>query len=277
MGLDIDGFPQGGHKMLISRAPSAPSGPRTIAVVNQKGGVGKSTTTINLGAALAEQGAHVLVIDLDPQANSTSGLGLDSSRARFTVYDLICGSVPIDEVAVATPVPQLFLVPSQRELAAAEIELATEKEREIRLRRGLAALTGNYGFILIDCPPSLGLLTLNALTSAAEMLVPMQAEYFALEGLSHLMYTQQLVRMNLNANLQLGGIVMTQFDTRTSLAWEVLQEVRRTYPNKVFRTLIPRNVRLSEAPSHGLPVTLYDPHCRGAQAYRQLADELRSA
>ena len=253
--------------MLISRS-------RTIAIVNQKGGVGKTTTAINLGASLAERGAQVLVIDMDPQANSTSGLGLDQARARLTVYDLLSGGATVDEVATPTSVPGLFLVPSQRDLAGAEIELATESQREVRLREALRDLTGGFGFVLVDCPPSLGLLTLNALAAASEMLVPMQAEYFALEGLSHLMYTQQLVRMNLNGSLELGGIVMTQFDTRTSLAWEVLQEVRRTYPNKVFRTLIPRNVRVSEAPSHGLPVTLYDPHCRGTYAYRQLAEEI---
>jgi chromosome partitioning protein len=267
MALDIESYPQSGHKMLISR-------PRTIAVVNQKGGVGKTTTAINLGASLAERGAHVLVVDMDPQANSTSGLGLDSSRARLTVYDLIAGRAVVDEIATATPVSSLYLVPSHRDLAGAEIELASEREREVRLRRGLADLTGGFGFVLIDCPPSLGLLTLNALTAATEMLVPMQAEYFALEGLSHLIYTQQLVRMNLNGDLELGGILMTQFDSRTSLAWEVLQEVRRAYPRKVFRTMIPRNVRLSEAPSHGVPVTVYDPHCRGTQAYRGLADEV---
>jgi chromosome partitioning protein len=255
--------------MLISRS-------RTIAVVNQKGGVGKTTTAINLGASLAERGAHVLVVDVDPQANSTSGLGLDSARARLTVYDLIAGRAAVDEIATATPVSGLYLVPSHRDLAGAEIELAGEREREVRLRRGLSDLTGGFGFVLIDCPPSLGLLTLNALTAATEMLVPMQAEYFALEGLSHLMYTQQLVRMNLNSELELGGILMTQFDSRTSLSWEVLQEVRRAYPRKVFRTMIPRNVRLSEAPSHGVPVTLYDPHCRGSQAYRGLAEEILS-
>jgi chromosome partitioning protein len=255
--------------MLISK-------PRTIAVVNQKGGVGKTTTTINLAASLAELGVHVLVIDIDPQANSTSGLGLDTSRARLTVYDLLSGSASVDDVVCATQVPGLHIVPSHRDLAGAEIELANEQARETRLRNSLRELDQGFGFILIDCPPSLGLLTLNALTAAAEMLVPMQAEYFALEGLSHLMYTQQLVRMNLNGDLQLGGILMTQFDSRTSLAWEVLQEVRRAYPTKVFRTLVPRNVRLSEAPSHGLPVTLYDPHCRGAQAYRTLAEEVLS-
>jgi chromosome partitioning protein len=242
--------------------------------VNQKGGVGKTTTTINLAASLAELGVHVLVIDIDPQANSTSGLGLDSSRARLTVYDLLSGSASIDDVACPTPVPRLHIIPSHRDLAGAEIELANEQAREIRLRNALRELDQGFGFVLIDCPPSLGLLTLNALTAADEMLVPMQAEYFSLEGLSHLMYTQQLVRMNLNSELQLGGILMTQFDSRTSLAWEVLQEVRRAYPTKVFRTLVPRNIRISEAPSHGLPVTLYDPNCRGAQAYRSLAEEV---
>lgn len=269
MALDLEAYPQSGHKMLISRT-------RTIAVVNQKGGVGKTTTTINLAATLAEKKAHVLVVDMDPQANSTSGLGLDSSRARRTVYDLLSGQATIDDVAIPTQVPRLSVIPSQRELAGAEIELATMPEREVRLRNALTQLRGGFGFILIDCPPSLGLLTLNALTAASEMLVPMQAEYFALEGLSHLMYTQQLVRMNLNQALELGGIVMTQFDSRTSLAWEVLGEVRRAYPNKVFRTMIPRNVRLSEAPSHGVPVTLYDAHCRGSAAYRQLAQEILS-
>jgi chromosome partitioning protein len=259
---------------MMAELELAPSPPRTIAVVNQKGGVGKTTTAINLGAALADCGAQVLIVDMDPQANSTSGLGFDSSRARLTVYDLIGDGASVDEVAIATSVSRLFLIPSQRELAGAEIELAAESGRETRLREALSELAGGYGFVLIDCPPGLGLLTLNALTTATEMLVPMQAEYFALEGLSHLVHTLQLVRMNLNSNLELGGILMTQFDGRTALAWEVLQEVRRAYPNKVFRTVIPRNVRLSEAPSHGMPVNLYDPNCRGAQAYRQLAEEM---
>ena len=256
--------------MLISARP------RVVAVVNQKGGVGKTTTAINLAAALAEHGQHVLLVDLDPQSNSTSGLGIDPSRSRRSVYDLLSGEAPLDEVALETSVPGLFLVPSQLELAGAEIELAGLPEREYRLRAALQQLEGGYGRVLIDCPPSLGLLTLNALAAADEMLVPMQAEYFALEGLSHLLRTQQLIRLQMNPRLEIGGILLTQFDSRTTLAWDVLEEVRRAYPEKVFRTLIPRNVRVSEAPSHGRPVTQYDPTCRGALAYRQLAEEVLS-
>jgi chromosome partitioning protein len=252
------------------------SAPRVIAVSNQKGGVGKTTTVVNLGAALAERGAQVLVIDLDPQSNSTSGLGIDPSRARLTVYHLLSGEASIDEAATATAVPGLHLVPSQVALAAAEIELVGEKEREGRLRQALSALTGGFGYVLIDCPPSLGLLTLNALAAADQALVPLQAEYFALEGLAHLVYTIQLVRMNLNPRLELAGILITQFDARTTLSWEVLNEVRKAYPDKLYQTLIPRNVRVSEAPSHGQPVTVYDPTCRGAQAFRQLAEEVMS-
>jgi chromosome partitioning protein len=250
--------------------------PRVVAIVNQKGGVGKTTTAINLAAALAERGRHVLLIDLDPQANSTSGLGIDPGRARLTVYQLLAGEACIDEVAIATAVSGLYLVPSQLALAGAEIELASMSERERRLRLALEQLQGGYGHVLIDCPPSLGLLTLNALAAAHEMLIPLQAEYFALEGLSHLLYTHQLIRMNLNPDLEVGGILLTQFDSRTTLAWDVLQEVRRAYADRVYRTLIPRNVRISESPSHGKPVIHYDPGSRGAQAYRQLAEEVLS-
>jgi chromosome partitioning protein len=249
---------------------------RVVAVVNQKGGVGKTTTVINLAAAMAESGSHVLVVDIDPQANTTSGLGIDPRRQRRTVYDLLSREARIDEVAIETSVSGLFLVPSQIDLAGAEIELATQPERELRLRQALADLDGGYGHVLIDCPPSLGLLTLNALVAADEMLIPLQAEYFALEGLGHLLYTHQLVQMNLNPQLEIGGILVTQFDGRTTLAWDVLNEVRRSYPDKVFKTLIPRNVRVSEAPSHGVPVTVYDPECRGSHAYRQLAEEVLS-
>lgn len=247
---------------------------RIIAVVNQKGGVGKTTTAINLGSALAERGAQVLVIDLDPQSNSTRGLGFDPRRARLTIYQLLSGEARIDDVAVPTRVPGLFLVPSQLDLAGAEIELATQARREGRLRDALGELTGGFGYVLIDCPPSLGLLTLNGLAAAEEMLIPMQCEYFSLEGLGHLLYTQQLVRMSLNPRLEVAGIVMTQFDGRTALAWDVLNEVRRVYPARVFKTLIPRNIRVSEAPSHGMPVLQYDPSCRGSQAYRELAEEI---
>jgi chromosome partitioning protein len=248
--------------------------PAIIAVVNQKGGVGKTTTAINLGAALAETGHSVLLVDLDPQANSTSGLGLDPSRARLTVYSLLSGEATVEQSAVPTSVPGMRLVPSHIDLAGAEIELATLSARETRLSKALASIPEGVGCVIIDCPPSLGLLTLNALTAATSMLIPTQCEYFALEGLRHLLYTHQLVRSRLNSKLGIAGIVMTQFDARTTLSWDVLGEVRRSYPAHVLKTLIPRNVRISEAPSHGKSVIQYDPTCRGAVAYRALAKEL---
>ena len=245
-----------------------------IAVVNQKGGVGKTTTAINLGAALAELGHSVLLVDLDPQANSTSGLGHDPIRARLNVYHLISGEATVEQAAVSTSAPGMLLVPSHIDLAGGEIELATLSSRETRLRKALASLPPGVGCVIIDCPPSLGLLTLNALTAATSMLIPTQCEYFALEGLRHLVYTHQLVRSRLNPKLGIAGIVMTQFDARTTLSWDVLREVRRSYPAHVLETLIPRNVRISEAPSHGKSVIQYDPTCRGAAAYRALAKEL---
>ena len=253
--------------LAISAAP-------VIAVVNQKGGVGKTTTAINLGAALAEVGHPTLLIDLDPQANSTSGLGLDPARARLSVYHLLTGEATIAQVAQPTGVAGLTLVPSHIDLAGAEIELAGEQERESLLRKALAGTPDGLQIVIIDCPPSLGLLTLNALVAATSMLIPTQCEYFALEGLRHLMYTHQLVRSRLNPRLAIAGILMTQFDARTTLAWDVLQSVRRSHPHHVLDTLIPRNVRLSEAPSHGKSVIEYDPTCRGAAAYRALAKEL---
>jgi chromosome partitioning protein len=245
-----------------------------IAIVNQKGGVGKTTTAINLGAALAELGIAVLLVDLDPQANSTSGLGFDPARARRTVYDLLAGETSLQQSLLETATPQLQLVPSHIDLAGAEIELATMTEREARLRKALAVIPDGIACVIIDCPPSLGLLTLNALTAATGMLIPTQCEYFALEGLRHLIYTHQLVRSRLNPKLELAGILMTQFDARTTLSWDVLEEVRRAYPTHVLNTLIPRNVRISEAPSHGQSVIQYDPTCKGAAAYRALAKEL---
>lgn len=245
-----------------------------VAVVNQKGGVGKTTTVINAGAAIADQGHPVVVVDLDPQANATSGLGIDPGRERAGVYEVLFGATAVGDVLMASSNPGLRVVPSHRGLAGAEVELTAEPHRETRLRDALGTVPEDVDLVLLDCPPSLGLLTVNAITAADVMLVPLQAEYFALEGLSNLLETQQLVRANLNPRLELGGILLTQFDSRTVLAWEVLQEVRRAYPDRVFRTLIPRNVRLSEAPSHGLPVTRYDPSCRGAVAYRELAEEL---
>lgn len=249
---------------------------RVVAVVSQKGGVGKTTTAINLGAAMAETGHPVIVIDLDPQANTTSGLGFDVRRQRLNIYHLLTGEAVIDDVALPTSVPNLYLVPSDLSLAGAEIELASAAEREFRLRQALSELRGGYGHVLIDCPPSLGLLTINALAAAQEVLIPVQSEYYALEGLGHLLYTMDLVRQDLNPGLILSGILVTQFDARNTLAWDVLEEVRRAYPEKIYRTVIPRNVRISEAPSHGRPVTEYDPQCRGAIAYRELAREVLS-
>ena len=226
-----------------------------VAVVNQKGGVGKTTTAINLAAALAEAGHPTLLVDLDPQANSTSGLGLDPARARLNIYHLLTGEATVAEVVQPTGP-------------------AGMTEREGLLRQALASTPPGVEIVLVDCPPSLGLLTLNALVAATSMLIPTQCEYFALEGLRHLMYTHQLVRSRLNPKLAIAGILMTQFDARTTLAWDVLNAVRRSHPHHVLETLIPRNVRLSEAPSHGKSVIEYDPTCRGAAAYRALAKEL---
>ena len=248
--------------------------PPIIAVVNQKGGVGKTTTAINLGAALAEVGHTILLVDLDPQANSTSGLGLDPARARLNVYHLLTGEADLFQVAQPTGVAGLEMIPSHIDLAGAEIELAALDSREMLLRTALSSPHAGIECVIIDCPPSLGLLTLNALAAATSMLIPTQCEYFALEGLRHLMYTHQLVRSSLNAKLVIAGIVMTQFDARTTLSWDVLESVRRSYPNDILQTLIPRNVRISEAPSHGKSVIEYDPTCRGAAAYRALAKEL---
>ena len=228
-----------------------------IAVVNQKGGVGKTTTAINLAAAMTEVGHPTLLVDLDPQANSTSGLGFDPARARRNVYHLLTGQASIQEVVHPTSVEGLSL-----------------PERERLLRTAMSTPLAGVEIVLIDCPPSLGLLTLNALVAATSMLIPTQSEYFALEGLRHLMYTHQLVRARLNPKLAIAGILITQFDARTTLAWDVLEAVRRSHPHHLLETLIPRNVRISEAPSHGKSVLEFDPTCRGAVAYRALAKEL---
>ena len=252
-------------------------GPSTLpilAVVNQKGGVGKTTTAINLGAALAELGHPVLLVDLDPQANSTSGLGLNPARARLTVYHLLTGECTVPEASVPTSVPGLQLVPSQIDLAGAEIELVPAFSRELKLRRSIEGLGDDFDFVLIDCPPSLGLITVNGLAAAGEVVVPIQCEYYALEGLGQLLRNINLVKGNLNPLLELSAIILTMYDARTKLAEQVANEVRTHFGAKVCRNVVPRSVRLSEAPSFGQPIIVFDPSSRGALAYRELAKEV---
>ncbi len=250
---------------------------RIIAVANQKGGVGKSTTAVSLGAALAEIGRRVLVVDLDPQGNASTGLGIRHEARDVTVYDVLAAEAPIEGAIVPTPVENLFAIPSTIDLAGAEIELVSQFSRELRLRRALEPLKeGAYDFILLDCPPSLGLLTVNALAAAEELIVPIQCEYYALEGLGQLLRNVRLVQQNVNQRLRLTGIVMTMFDPRTKLSEQVVQEVRRYFGDRVYQTIIPRTVRLSEAPGFGQPITIYDPRSRGAQCYRDLAQEVVS-
>ncbi len=247
---------------------------RVIAIVNQKGGVGKSTTSVNLGASLALIGRRVLLVDIDPQGNTTSGVGVDKRDVSEDVYDVLLADVAAERVVLATAVPGLALIPATINLAGAEIELVSTLSRETKLKRALEPLLPNYDYILIDCPPSLGLLTLNALTAAGEVLIPVQAEYYALEGLSQLIAVVRRVREALNPQLEISGVLVTMFDARTRLAIEVLEEVNTHFPSQVYRTQIPRNIRLSEAPSFGKPVALFDVKSRGAQAYMALAREV---
>ncbi len=247
---------------------------RIIALVNQKGGVGKSTTAVNLGAALAVEGRRVLVVDCDPQGNTTTGFGIEKMPLQQDVYDVLMQEASIDDVAVPTELDSLTLVPATINLAGAEIELVSALSRETRLRQALAPVASRYDFVLIDCPPSLGLLTINALTAAEEAIIPVQAEYYALEGLSQLTSVVNRVREALNPTLHISGVLVTMFDGRTRLALEVLDELERFFPEQMFKTQIPRNIRLSEAPSFGKPVILFDVKSRGAQAYTALAKEL---
>jgi chromosome partitioning protein len=246
---------------------------RTVAVANQKGGVGKTTTTLNLAAALADMGRRVLVVDCDPQANATSGLGVNREEVETSIYDVVVLGQPIGEARLATMVPNLDIVPSHIALAGSEIELVGMPLREMRLRYALDALDGSDDYILLDCPPSLGLLTVNAAVAADSLLIPIQCEYYALEGLGLLTHTIELLRRQLNPRLAVAGIVMTLYDARLTLATQVVDEVRKQFPTEIFATIVPRNVRLSEAPSHGLPISRYDPSSRGALAYRRLAEE----
>jgi chromosome partitioning protein len=247
---------------------------RVTACTNQKGGVGKTTTVINLAAYLALSGTRTLVIDLDPQGNATSGLGVDRRTIDRSSYEALVDRVPMNELVIPTPVEGLELVPSNAALAGAEVELVGITARERRLAASLAELNGRYNRILIDCPPSLGLLTLNALTAADGVLIPIQTEYYALEGLSQLVNTIRRVREGLNPHLEIEGVLLTMYDARTNLSAQVASEVRRHMNGTVYETVVPRSVRLSEAPSHGLPIVLYDPASRGAQAYHELAGEV---
>ena len=249
---------------------------QTIACANQKGGVGKTTTVVNLGSYLALFGERVLIIDLDPQGNATSGLGFDRTSIDRSIYDAVVDGVNLRELTLPGPVEELEVVPSTIALAGAEVELAPIEGRERRLSRLLAEVEADYDYILIDCPPSLGLLTVNALTAADSVLIPLQCEYYALEGLTQLLATLDLIRDHLNPELDIKGVVLTMFDARTKLSADVANEVRRHLGDHVFKTVIPRNVRLSEAPSHGQPISRYAPDSTGALAYAALTNELRA-
>ncbi len=258
--------------------PAAPAArrplPRTLAIANQKGGVGKTTTAVNLGAGLADLGYRVLVVDLDPQGNATTGLGINARNLGSSVYDVLLSDAPLEDCIEPTSVRNLFVVPATIDLAGAEIELVPAFSRELKLRRAVDRLDGDFDFTLIDCPPSLGLLTVNGLAAAGEVLVPIQCEYYALEGLGQLMRNIQLVQRNLNPRLELSTIVLTMFDARTKLADQVAKQVREHFGFRVCRTIVPRTVRLSEAPSFGQPIIVFDPSSRGAIAYRELAKEV---
>jgi chromosome partitioning protein len=258
----------------LSAVASANTTARVIAIVNQKGGVGKSTTAVNLGASLALMGRRVLIVDIDPQGNTTTGVGIDKRTVERDIYNVLLQDAAIADVRHTTEVENLAIVPATLNLAGAEIELVSALQRENRLKTALASVLREYDEVLIDCPPSLGLLTINALTAASEVIIPVQAEYYALEGLSQLVAIVRRIKEGLNPDLMIRGVLITMFDGRTKLAGEVLEEVHRYFPDRVFQTQIPRNIRLSEAPSYGKPAILFDVKSRGAQAYLSLAKEL---
>lgn len=247
---------------------------RIIAIANQKGGVGKTTTAINLSACLVEEGKKVLTIDMDPQGNTTSGLGLEKAELENTVYELMLGECTIRESMIQTDIEKLFVIPSNVNLAGAEIELLGIDDREYILKNEVDYIKEDFEFIIIDCPPSLNMLTINAMTTADTVLVPIQCEYYALEGLSQLIHTINLVKARLNPSLQMEGVVFTMYDARTNLSLQVVEDVKSNLNTNIYKTIIPRNIRLAEAPSHGLPINLYDAKSTGAESYRLLAKEV---
>ena len=246
---------------------------RIISIANQKGGVGKTTTAVNVGAILAKRNKKILLIDSDPQGNATSGLGIDKN-VETTLYDVLINEISINETLKDSCIKNLKVCPSNMDLAGAEVELVSQMSREQRLKEKVDEIKDDYDFILIDCPPSLGLITLNAFTASDSVLIPVQCEYFALEGLSQLLDTINLVKKRLNKSLEIEGAVLTMYDMRTNLSNQVVKEVKRYFDDKVYKTVIPRNIRLSEAPSYGIPITIYDPKSKGARAYEKLAREI---
>lgn len=249
---------------------------KIIAITNQKGGVGKTTTTVNLGACLATLGKKVLLVDIDPQGNTTSGIGINKADVKYCIYDVLINEIDPKEAIVETAIENLSIIPATIQLAGAEIELVPTISREIRLKKSLHRIKHLYDYILIDCPPSLGILTVNSLTASDSVIIPIQCEYYALEGLSQLLNTVRLVQKHLNTSLQIEGVLLTMFDARTNLGIQVIEEVKKYFQQKVYRTIIPRNVRLSEAPSHGQAIITYDPKSKGAEVYLELAKEVVS-
>jgi chromosome partitioning protein len=249
---------------------------KIIAVANQKGGVGKTTTSVNLGACLAYIGKKVLLVDIDPQGNATSGIGIEKADVNHCIYDVLVDDVEASKVIKSTSVENLYAIPATIQLAGAEIELVPTISREVRLKRALEEVRANFDYVIIDCPPSLGLLTINSLTASDAVIIPVQCEYYALEGLSQLLNTVRLVQKHLNHDLKIEGVLLTMLDARTNLGIQVIEEVKKYFQDKVYKTIIPRNVRLGEAPSHGEPIITYDPKSRGAEVYLELAKEVVS-